>query len=82
MIFLLVGVANVMDMLLFGQADTLRTAVIMFYIANESLSIIENAIKLNVPIPDALKDKLKQFHDGKHEVLKAGKKNNKKDGGK
>ncbi|MBR0096933.1 MAG: phage holin family protein [Synergistaceae bacterium] len=82
MIFLLVGVANVMDMLLFGQADTLRTAVIMFYIANESLSIIENAIKLNVPIPDALRDKLKQFHDGKHEVLKAGKKNNKKDGGK
>ncbi len=70
MIFLLVGVANVMDMLLFGQADTLRTAVIMFYIANESLSIIENAIKLNVPIPDALKDKLKQFHDGKSETKK------------
>lgn len=82
MIFLLVGVANVVDMLLFGQADTLRTAVIMFYIANESLSIIENAIKLNVPIPDALKDKLEQFHNAKHEEPKKGKKNNKKDGGK
>lgn len=81
MIFLLVGVANVVDMLLFGQADTLRTAVIMFYIANESLSIIENAIKLNVPIPDALKDKLEQFHNGKHEELEKSKKKNKKDGG-
>ena len=65
MIFALVGVANVVDNLLFGQADTLRTAVICFYVANESLSIIENAIKLNVPIPDALKDKLAQLHGGK-----------------
>ena len=62
MIFALVGVANVVDNLLFGHADTLRTAVICFYVANESLSIIENAIKLGVPIPDALKDKLAQLH--------------------
>ena len=65
MIFALVGVANVVDNLLFGHADTLRTAVICFYVANESLSIIENAVKLNVPIPDALKDKLQQLHDTK-----------------
>ena len=65
MIFALVGVANVVDNLLFGHADTLRTTVICFYVANESLSIIENAIKLNVPIPDALKDKLQQLHDTK-----------------
>lgn len=77
MIFLLVGVANVMDMLLFGQADTLRTAVIMFYIANESLSIIENAIKLGVPVPEALKDKLKQLHEGNHEESKGKKKGGK-----
>ncbi|MBQ3625125.1 MAG: phage holin family protein [Synergistaceae bacterium] len=68
MIFALVGVANVLDMLLFGQADTLRTAVILFYIANESLSVIENAIKLNVPIPDALKDKLTQLHGSSQEI--------------
>ena len=67
MIFALVGVANVIDNLLFGHADTLRTAVICFYVANESLSIIENAIKLNVPIPDTLKDKLAQLHGGKSE---------------
>jgi len=70
MIFALVGVANVLDILLFGQADTLRTAVILFYIANESLSIIENAIKLNVPIPDALKDKLMQLHGSSQETSK------------
>ena len=71
MIFALVGIANTIDMLLFGQADTLRTAVIMFYVANESLSIIENAVKLNVPIPEALKDKLMQIHGGKSETKKS-----------
>ena len=44
------------------QADTLRTAVI-FYIANENLSIIENAIKFSIPIPDLMKDKLAQIKD-------------------
>ena len=65
MIFCLVGAANVVDKLLFGQADTLRTAVIFFYIANETLSIIENAVKLGVPIPEILKDKLAQLHGQK-----------------
>ena len=65
-IFSLVGAANVIDKLVFGQADTLRTAVIFFYIANESLSIIENAIKLNVPIPEVLKEKLAQIRGQEH----------------
>lgn len=65
-IFSLVGAANVIDKLVFGQADTLRTAVIFFYIANESLSIIENAIKLNVPIPEVLKEKLAQIKGQEH----------------
>ena len=67
MIFALVGAANIVDKLIFAQADTLRTAVIFFYIANETLSIIENAIKLGVPIPDVLKDKLAQLHNPKSE---------------
>lgn len=75
MIFALVGVANVVDNLLFGHADTLRTAVICFYVANESLSIIENAIKLGVPVPDALKDKLSQLHGSSQET--SNDKNNK-----
>ena len=77
MIFALVGVANVVDKLLFSEADTLRTAVICFYVANESLSIIENAIKLGVPVPEALKDKLKQLHEGNHEEPKGKKKGGK-----
>ena len=37
-----------------------RSVVIGFYIANEGISILENAKKLGVPLPEKLKDMLKQ----------------------
>ena len=40
-----------------------RTAVIYFYVAMEGLSILENAAKLGVPIPDKLKKALIQLQD-------------------
>jgi len=41
----------------------LRTAVIFFYLANEGLSLVENAAHLGLPIPDKLKSVLEQLHD-------------------
>lgn len=38
-----------------GDSHLIRDAVIFFYIANELLSIIENAGKTGLPIPDTLK---------------------------
>lgn len=35
--------------------DFIRNAVIIAYIANESLSILENAVLMGLPIPDAVK---------------------------
>ena len=40
-----------------------RTAVIYFYVAMEGLSILENAAKLGVPIPNKLKKALIQLQD-------------------
>ena len=42
--FMFIGVANVLDHELFGKSEVLRDGVIMFYLTNEGLSIIENAI--------------------------------------
>ena len=42
-IFILVGVANVLDTHIIGSSCVLRSAVIFFYISNEGISIIENA---------------------------------------
>ncbi|AFE86257.1 holin [Bacillus phage PBC1] len=52
-IFVLVGIATHLDNL-FGSASALREAVLFFYIANELLSVIENAGRMGVPLPPAL----------------------------
>ena len=40
MIFLLVGIANVLDTKILGAGAMLRSAVIFFYVANEGISIM------------------------------------------
>ena len=63
LIFILVGIANVIDINVLGQVGVLRTAVIFFYISNEGLSLIENSAHLGLPIPNKLKEVLEQLHD-------------------
>ena len=46
LIFLLVGIANVLDVQVIGTGSVLRTAVIFFYISNEGVSLLENATHL------------------------------------
>lgn len=63
LIFLLVGIANILDVQVIGTGSVLRTAVIFFYISNEGVSLVENAAHLGLPVPDKLKDVLEQLHD-------------------
>ena len=43
--------------------ELIRTVVISFYVANEGISIIENAVRCNVPVPEKLRDVLQQLKD-------------------
>ena len=63
LIFLLVGIANIIDVQVIGTGSVLRTAVIFFYISNEGVSLTENAAHLGLPIPEKLKAVLEQLHD-------------------
>lgn len=63
LIFLLVGIGNIIDVQVLGSPGVLRTAVIFFYLSNEGVSLIENAAHLGLPIPDKLKAVLEQLHD-------------------
>ena len=63
LIFLLVGIGNVIDVQVLGQPGVLRTAIIFFYLSNEGLSLTENAAHLGLPIPEKLKAVLEQLHD-------------------
>lgn len=63
-IFSLVGVAHIIDQNIIGDGGAIRTAVIFFYLSNEGISIIENATRLGLPIPEKLRDILEQLKDG------------------
>lgn len=59
--FIVIAVAYVIQNLL-GGTIPLREVVIMFYIANEGLSLLENAA-IFVPIPEKLRDVLLQLRE-------------------
>lgn len=63
LIFLLVGMANILDVAVVGNGSVLRTVVIFFYISNEGVSLLENAGHLGLPIPQKMKEVLEQLHD-------------------
>mgnify|MGYP002251636406 CR=1 FL=1 len=62
-IFLLVGVANVLDVHIIGSGCVLRSAVIFFYISNEGISIIENAAQMGLLVPQKLQDMMYSLRD-------------------
>lgn len=63
LIFLLVGIANVIDVHIIWTGCVLRTAAIFFYISNEGISLLENAAHLGLPVPKKVRDVLEQLHD-------------------
>ena len=68
LIFLLVTVGNIIDKNLVGTGGAVRTAVIFFYISNEGISIIENAIRIGLPVPEKLKNVLEQLQNKEDET--------------
>lgn len=63
LILAIVGVANLLDVYVLKSGEMLRAMVIFFYIANEGLSILENATECGLPIPKKVKEILAQLRD-------------------
>lgn len=59
-IFLIVIMAGGLDALT-GQQSVCRTAAITFYFVNESVSLLENAGRLGLPLPEKIKEVLAQL---------------------
>ena len=68
LILMLVGVAHIVDLHVVGTGDALRSAVVCFYLSNESVSMLENAAHLGLPIPEKLKSVLAQLHGREDEA--------------
>jgi toxin secretion/phage lysis holin len=65
-IFLLAGIAYQIDML--AGTELVRAAVCAFYIGIEGLSILENAGKLGIPLPEVLTSALEQMQNRGTEI--------------
>ena len=68
LIFTLVGIGHTIDFYLIEKGSAVRTAVIFFYLSNEGLSIMENAARVGLPIPEKLKTVFTELRkeDGKN----------------
>lgn len=64
-IFCLVAVGHIVDTRIIGEGSVLRTAVIFFYLSNEGISILENAARTGLPVPEKLKAVLEQLREEK-----------------
>ena len=62
-IFCLVAAGHIIDIHVVGTGSVLRTAVIFFYLSNEGISILENAGRIGLPVPEKLKNVLEQLKE-------------------
>ncbi len=51
LILVMVGIAHAIDRHIIGTGEGIRTAVLMFYMSNEGVSLLENAARIGLPIP-------------------------------
>ena len=61
LILIIVAVGNIVDIYILGGGAVCRSTVIGFYLANEGISILENAGNLGIPLPKKLVSVLKQL---------------------
>ena len=61
LILIFIALAHVLDVYVLNTYPVLQSAVMMFFLANEGISLVENAAELGVPIPSKLLNALKQL---------------------
>lgn len=59
----LVTVGHLIDTAIIKQGGAIRTMVIFFYLSNEGLSILENIVRIGLPVPEKLQTILKQINE-------------------
>lgn len=67
LILVFVALAHIIDTYVLGGSAAAMTAVTLFYIANEGLSIIENAANLGLPVPERFKELMEKIHNDSEE---------------
>lgn len=61
MIFVIISMCHVLDGYLLSEGSTIQAMTILFYCANEVVSILENSVAVGLPLPQKLKEVLLNF---------------------
>lgn len=70
LILIVLIVAVLLDRLINEGTWVFRTLVAYFYIANEGISIVENAARLGLPVPKKLVEILSQLKEGNKKEIR------------
>lgn len=54
-ILIVVAMSHLIDVYMLGGGAIVRNAACFFYISNEGISILENIVKMGVPVPEKLR---------------------------
>ena len=54
-IFVLVGIANAIDTQIIPNNPAIRSAVILFYLTDEGMKCLKNAVAAGIPVPEKSK---------------------------
>lgn len=63
LILVFVAVGHIVDTYILGGTPAAMSAVMLFYMANEGISIIENAAALGLPVPKKLTSIMEQIRN-------------------
>lgn len=63
LILVFVAVGHIADTYILGGTPAAMSAVMLFYMANEGISIIENAAELGLPVPKKLTSIMEQIRN-------------------
>lgn len=63
LIFIFIGIGNILDTHVFGSESVIRAVIILFYLSHEGVSIINNASCIGLPVPKKLKSILEQLQN-------------------
>lgn len=69
LIFILVGIGNILDTNVLTSTPTLRMAVILYYLSVEGLIVLENTVHMGLPVPDKLREGLEHLRQDRINVL-------------
>lgn len=61
LIFILVGIGNILDTNVLTITPALRTTIILYYFSVEGLIILKNTVHMGLPVPEKLREVLERL---------------------